>query len=197
MENETDPLPFDGDVAEIMDQIILTGQVSNKKQELGYFPTPAAVVDRLLDIAQIEPGMLVLEPSAGQGAIAGALPDRHNVSCIEIDRNNVDVLLSKGMHVLCDDFLSIRSRPRWDRMVMNPPFAKQDDVRHVLHALTMLKPKGRLVSVMASGITFRTNALTNKLRAIIDERGSIEALPANSFAESGTNVNTVIVTIDN
>src|ERR1700679_1317991 len=61
---------FESDAAEIMDTIILTGKVTNKKQELGYFPTPTAIVKRLLELAEIEQGMLVLEPSAGQGAIA-------------------------------------------------------------------------------------------------------------------------------
>jgi type I restriction-modification system DNA methylase subunit len=80
---------------------------------------------------------------------------------------------------------------------MNPPFAKQADIRHVMHAMAFLAPQGRLVSVMASGVTFRTNALTENFRELMKaHNGTIEALPESTFAESGTNVNTVIVTME-
>ena len=41
----------------------------------GYFQTPKALIDRMLCCAEIEPGMQVLEPSAGAGAIADAIRD--------------------------------------------------------------------------------------------------------------------------
>jgi hypothetical protein len=44
---------FPSESAEIMDQIILTGEIANKQKELGYFPTPPLVVARLLEIAKI------------------------------------------------------------------------------------------------------------------------------------------------
>jgi hypothetical protein len=60
---------FDGDAAERMDQIILSGSVEVPKDEFNFFPSPPAVIERLMELADIEPGMRVLEPSAGQGAI--------------------------------------------------------------------------------------------------------------------------------
>lgn len=38
----------------------------------GFFPTPPAVIERMLEAAEIEPGHLVLEPSAGKGDLADA-----------------------------------------------------------------------------------------------------------------------------
>lgn len=195
---------FDGDAADIMDQIVLTGEVLNKKQELGDFPSPPAVVARLMEIAQIEPGMRVLEPSAGTGNIAVEMAKRgaRPVHCFEINPDNSDKLsarlgeVTRVWSIVHFDFLTVEPPPEialYDRIVMNPPFAKLADVKHVLHALKFLAPGGRLVSVMSAGITFRTNSLTNTLRQQITE---IEPLPEGSFAESGTMVNTVIVTIN-
>ena len=64
---------FESDAADRIDQIIVTGDVEIPKDEFNYFPTPPDVVDRLMEIARIELGMLCLEPSAGRGAIAVAM----------------------------------------------------------------------------------------------------------------------------
>jgi phospholipid N-methyltransferase len=188
---------FDGDAAEIMDQIILTGHISNKKQELGFFPTPPAVVNRLLELAQIESGMRVLEPSAGTGNILKAIIPSADKVAVEINPEFIPKLelCGSGIHVYEGDFLSYNWPDKFDRVIMNPPFAKNVAPAHVLHALAFLKHGGRLVSVMPSSVTFRTDTLNRMVRAAVEAGGSIEALPENSFTESGTNVNTVIVTL--
>jgi len=194
---------FAGDAADAMDQIILTGSVTIP-QDFGYFPTPPAVVARLLELAELRPRHRVLEPSAGQGAIAYEVVKRigARVDCVELLDANIKALqalerdgnLNGTLHQA--DFLSIEPQPFYDRIVMNPPFAKQADVHHVLHALKFLKPIGLLVAVMAGGVTFRDNKLTVGFRDLVDERGgTIDPLPEGSFKASGTGVNTAIVTI--
>ena len=189
---------FNGDAAEIMDRIILTGKVTDKQQELGYFPTPEPVIERLLDLADIQPEMLVLEPSAGQGAIAAAIvPITERLDCFEIDADNVEVLQKVTFRHLQVDFLTLPPYALYDRVVMNPPFAKQADIRHVLHAFKFLKPGGRLVSVMSAGVEFRTNKLTTDFRQFVAaHNGTIEKLPEGSFSASGTDISTLIVTMD-
>lgn len=101
-----------------------------------------------------------------------------------------------GAIVTKADFLLASPNPVYDRVMMNPPFAKQADIRHVLHALKFLRPDGLLVSVMSAGVTFRDNRLTQDFRDLVRSRGGdIEALPDGAFKASGTMVNTVIVTI--
>ncbi len=188
---------FDKEARERVDEIILTGEVEVPKDEFNYFPSPSAVVSRLVELADPS-GLLVLEPSAGQGAIACACVDAGAaVDCIELMEENHQALLRAGlMKVTTADFLSVTPEPKYDRVVMNPPFAKQQDIKHVLHALKFLKPDGLLVSVMASSVTFRDNKLTQDFRDLIRERGGdIEALPEAAFKASGTMVRTVIVTI--
>jgi predicted RNA methylase len=193
---------FPVDAADAMEQIIQTGEVTlirTIQQDFGYFPTPEPVLRRLIQIADLESGMLVLEPSAGKGAIAYHCADMLCVvDCVELlDANYValagDPRLGKVQKA---DFLAIEPSPLYDRVVMNPPFAKQADIHHVKHALKFLKPDGLLVSVMSASVTFRDNKLTQDFRDLVRARdGDIEALPDGAFKESGTGVRTVIVTI--
>lgn len=193
---------FPVDAADAMEQIVQTGEVTlirTIQQDFGYFPTPPAVVARLIELADIEPGMAVLEPSAGQGAIANAVADLGaTVDCYELLRENYLILTGnlKLRHVRPMDFLAQAPEASYDRIVMNPPFAKQADIHHVNHALRFLKPGGLLVSVMSAGVTFRDNKLTQDFRDLIRARGGdIEVLPDGAFKESGTGVRTVVVTI--
>ncbi len=192
---------FTTDAAERIDQMLLTGSVDLPKDEFNFFPSPPAVVARLLELAGIEGGMRVLEPSAGKGAIAypcaaaGAIVD-----CYEIQQGNA---FSLAMYAPNDlgktktaDFLTVAPVAAYDRVVMNPPFLKQADIKHVTHALQFLRPGGLLVAVMAAGVTFRSDARTTAFRELVKERGGhIEPLPDNSFKASGTGVNTVIAVI--
>lgn len=188
---------FPGDAAEAMEQILLTGQVTIP-QDFGYFPTPAPIFARLLELARIKPGMEVLEPSAGQGAIANAVATIATVDCIELLEANADKIAVGGnvRSLLRGDFLAQFPQQRYDRVVMNPPFGKQDDIRHVNHALQFLKPGGLLVAVMATGVLFRENRLTVEFRNLVANRGgAIDELPEGAFKASGTMVRTVIATI--
>lgn len=190
---------FPDDAAELLEPVILTGEITHARDEFGYFPTPPAVVDRLIALADLGPGMTVLEPSAGQGALAAAAAAaRGIVDCVELLDANAAILRQCDDYrdVTTGDFLAIEPVWLYDRVVMNPPFARQADVVHVTHALRFLRPGGRLVSVMSAGVTFRSYRLTADLRELIADRGGeIIPLPADSFKESGTGVNTVIVVV--
>lgn len=78
-----------------------------KSDGLDFFPTPAEVADQMVEAADIEPGMLVLEPSGGMGHIAdrirlaGAEPD---VGEIAEDRR--ELLEEKGYNVVARDFMA-------------------------------------------------------------------------------------------
>lgn len=191
---------FADDAAEAIEQILLTGEVVSAKQQFGYFPTPAAVVDRLVDLADLSRGMDVLEPSAGRGAIAVPLAELGLfVSCIELQERNAAYLAGLDVtginNVICGDFLTMEPRTMFDRIVMNPPFAKQADIAHVVHALNFLKPGGLLAAVMSAGVLFRAG-LAAEFRDLVTKRGgTFEEVPEGAFKESGTGVRTVIAVI--
>ena len=113
-----------------------------------------------MDIANIRPGMLVLEPEAGRGDIAFACIDAGAiVDCYELMQANFDFLASSGrfnsVHHM--DFLEATPEPIYDRIVMNPPFLKQADIKHVQHALRFLKPDGQT----AASQLWRTSAVVD------------------------------------
>ncbi|MEU7338671.1 class I SAM-dependent methyltransferase [Streptomyces sp. NPDC007074] len=191
---------FDGDAAAIIEPVILTGEIVSTRQQFGYFPTPAPVVQQLLGHARVEPGMRVLEPSAGRGAIALAAADAGGlVDCVEIQEQHAAVIGDAhhlNVTVVVADFLTTVPQPVYDRVVMNPPFARQDDIRHVLHAWKAVRPGGLLVAVMSNGVTFRDTPLTREFQALLKaEGGGLHPLPEGAFRESGTGVTTVIAVI--
>src|SRR5690606_19140796 len=163
------------------------------------FPTPRAIVVELMELAAIQPGMKVLEPSAGKGAIAYAIAEIAKPDCIELMEANYSALAGdiKLGTVTRTDFLTVEPSGDYDRVVMNPPFSRQKDIRHVMHAFKFLKPGGRLVSVMSNGVTFRGDRLTNEFRALVESAdGVIDELPEGAFKDSGTMVRTVVVTLN-
>jgi predicted RNA methylase len=184
-----------------IDPIILTGEVMNAKQEFGFFQSTPLVVARVMEIANISAGMRVLEPSAGHGALALAASARDAVvDCIEILPANVQHLTEldrknpRFHNIWQGDFLTFAPTHVYDRIVMNPPFAKQADIQHVLHAGLFLKPGGKLVSVMSAGVRFRDTKLTRMFRAYVEAaEHDYEDLPDGSFKESGTGVRACIV----
>ncbi len=186
---------FSEDPTDRLETVLLTGEIVPPKK-YGYFPTPADLAQRVVDAADIEKGHLVLEPSAGQGAIAGRVPKSATVHCVELLTDNSTALKKQGLEVIAHDFTLLQPVPTYDRVVMNPPFERQQDIDHVMRAWEFLKPGGRLVSIMASSVLFRDNRKTVEFRKLANEYGTIERLPEGSFKESGTGVNTVLVTMD-
>ncbi|MGB5217376.1 MAG: hypothetical protein WBN66_03660 [Smithella sp.] len=193
---------FQEDPTARLEYLINSGEVELPEKN-SYFPTPKAIAEKIVSYAAIKPGMKVLEPSAGQGAIMECLlPVECTIDCIELLPENVQVLRAKGFFVAEADFLtSTCDGYKYDRVVMNPPFSyeghPQADIDHVTHALSFLAEKGRLVSIMSSGVLFRENKKTVAFREMVAEMGGyFERLPEGSFKESGTNVNTCFVVIE-
>jgi predicted RNA methylase len=169
-----------------------------------YFPTPPAVVEQMIHVADLEPGMTVLEPSAGMGAIAGPVHALGClVDCVELSADLARVL-DEGCYrqVIRADFLEYGPRDNpagaeyYDRVMMNPPFSGQADIKHVTHAHGFLKPGGLVVAIMAAGVEFRQDKTAETFRKLVaDHGGRIERLPGDAFEGSGANVRTVLVTI--
>ena len=54
---------FDHSPADEIDDIILTGEYTDKKKEFQFFPTPSDIAEKLCDFAGINENTTVLEPS--------------------------------------------------------------------------------------------------------------------------------------
>lgn len=160
------------------------------------FPTPQDLAQRMIDEADIQPGEDVLEPSAGTGVLVGAMggrmfghnPERGSITAFEINtdlsnRLKVDYPLTE---VFTRDFLEHKAGD-FHKIIMNPPFGKGADIKHIKHAASMLAPGGLLVALCANGPRQQ-----EQLQPMAD---TWEDLPAGTFKEQGTGVNTALLTI--
>jgi predicted RNA methylase len=154
------------------------------------FQTPREVVKTMIDYADLEPGMSVLEPSAGTGSIIAEIPLSCPIVAVEVNSALASLLRAQGRALVVEsDFLTLDpgTLGRFDRILMNPPFDHGVDIKHILHAQKFLKPDGRLVAICADG---------PKQREEFDGIAYLyESLPAGTFADAGTNVNTAIVVL--
>ena len=180
-------------------------ELKNPKTSLaknyGHFPTPELVAYDVIEMARlyknVNPPLQVLEPSAGEGNIARlAAKEGVIVDCIEIQPHLAKILEASGQYrrVMQGDFLAHPPKPIYDRVVMNPPFDRERDIDHVMHAMKFLKDDGILVAVMSAGTEWRE---TKKSRAFRDYMNGLNAswrdLPMGAFSEVGTNVNTIVL----
>ncbi len=178
---------------------LLGGTVSDAKAA-GFWPTPPALVARLIHLAEVDSSHVCLEPSAGHGAIADELSRivaPSHLTLVELLPENCRVLRGKGYEVFEADFLTAPLPATFDRVVMNPPFERKQDIAHVKRAFSLLAPGGRLVSVMAGGVEFREDKVTAAFREFVYEHGHMERNPDGAFDASGTGVRTVNVVLAN
>lgn len=82
----------------------------------------------------------------------------------------------------------------YTRIIMNPPFAKHQDVDHILAAYNLLSSGGVLVSVVSPSPFFRTDkksvVFQNWIREVDAE---VIDVPEGAFKESGTMIRTKII----
>ncbi|MBO9599845.1 MAG: methyltransferase [Cohnella sp.] len=183
-----------------------TRAVKQRESELarskieGFFPTPPAIVQQMLDAAGIEEGMSVLEPSAGKGNIADAIREAQpnaSLDVIEINGALRELLQEKGHRVTSEDFMEADGS--YDRIIMNPPFERGQDIEHVQRAYGLLAPGGRIVAIMSEGPFFRGDKNAAAFREWLESvGGTSEKLPEGAFksSERPTGVATRLVVID-
>lgn len=189
---------FQEDPSGLLEQIA-NREKRNLKKEFQFFGTPDHLADRLVELAEIGGGT-ILEPSAGQGAIVKAIHREgrfRKIYGFELMPLNQAILQKiDGFELLGSDFLTECNR-QFDRIIANPPFAKNQDIDHILKMYECLAPGGRLVSI--AGIHWRhsNNKKEKTFREWLEDvNAEIEDVAAGEFKESGTTVATVIITID-
>lgn len=164
------------------------------------FPTPSAIAGRMVDEAQIRRGEYVGEFSAGTGRILTAVSELFDFNEIQVTAVEINPRLARALtsrfpaaRVICADFMACGDElGKFDKIIINPPFANGQDIAHTCRALDFLRSGGRLVSICANGP--RQN---EKMLPLVEAKGGTwEELPNGTFVESGTNVRTVLLTID-
>lgn len=186
---------FPGEAEELVDTAILTGEVTDKKKEFQFFSTPPELAKRVVEWAEIESMHSVLEPSAGTGALVNQMTCG-DVDCLELMTENFRSLIAQGYAVANVDFLTIAPKEQYDRVIMNPPFCKGQDIAHVTHALKFLRPGGILVAILSPGFTFRKEKKYQEFNDLLDHHTSEwKPIEEGAFKSSGTLVNTVMLKV--
>ena len=153
-------------------------------KDLQYYPTPRPAVDQLLRNLYIKRDSKVLEPSCGDGCILDALPPCDAVG-VEFHTGRALEARAKGHSVVIGNFLEMPPEPKYDFVIMNPPFYGRHYVKHIDHAKKFLNEGGILVSILPATAWYDHGAVSGKWRD----------LPVGSFSDSGTNVPTGILTV--
>ena len=182
---------FPSDAAPKLAAILGSGvSVDEKKRNQSFF-TPSELASHVASIADVR-GYNVLEPSAGRGALAIACMNAgaRAVDCCEYNLEYVEHLSQSGFAVMHADFLTLPAVDPYPRIVMNPPFTRNQDIAHVRHALKWLKPGGTLVAIMLNNQTRKGFVDLN-----VEYDPEIEEIERGAFKESGTEISTLIVKI--
>lgn len=193
----------DGDPAELLDNVILAGEITDLKKQYQFFSTPRPIAEKMCELAELDSTCIVLEPSCGKGDLADVIYEAgvKELVGLELNREMEKHLTGKPYATLTGiDFLEFVKDPGiktpWTRIVMNPPFSRQQDIDHILTAYGILRPGGILVSVVSESPFFRSNKKSVDFRAFLDEHEAvIVPLEEGAFKESGTMVRTRLVKI--
>ncbi len=179
-----------------------SGAVVDEKKTYQFFETPDELGKTIVALAgaDLDESCDVLEPSAGKGAIARLIPNPSRIVCVELRQNLCDEISGYGFRqVVCADFLEIKPDDlgRFDRIIMNPPFTGNQDIRHIRHAYKFLKPGGRIISICSEHPFFANDKESLDFRTWLKKvEGQACDNDDDAFKVSGTLVKTRTVCIE-
>jgi len=189
---------FEHDPKPLIQRVIL-GEDVNLKKDFQFFATPSGLVEKMIQLADLKKTDVVLEPSAGRGAIVEQLiPLVSKVEMCEFMKQNRDYLeRERGYEVAWGDFLALNTSWKYDKIVANPPFTKNQDITHVMKMYEHLESGGRIVTIMSQSWLTGSQKKQVEFREFLESVGaSIEKIDSGEFKESGTSVATTLVVID-
>lgn len=190
---------FDFDATRVAG-ILMSGKRCYLKQEFQFFSTPPALAEWLVSLSDVKPGYAVLEPSAGTGAIIKAI----HKTCPEVVVDAFELMpenrqtLEKMINVSLVDEDFTQGVPRlYDRIFANPPFARNQDIRHARMMYDALDPNGGEMCVITS--RHWVNAPEKECEQFRNWLHEVNAetheIPNGVFDESGTSVATMAIVI--
>lgn len=174
------------------------GEDVNNKKDFQFFATPDEVINLMLTKASLTSKDVVLEPSAGQGAIVDRIAAIvKEVHLCELMPENRQILEKKGYHIMWDDFTTLDTDKKFDKILANPPFTKNQDIDHVLKMYEHLKSGGRIVTIMGPSWVEGSQKKQVEFRNWLAKLGATyEPIEEGAFKKSGTGIKTYMVVID-
>lgn len=172
-------------------------------KDLQFYGTPAKVAQDILNHRYSRDwfkGKRILEPSCGDGALLKALraagADPRLMFGVEVHSVRAAQCRLHGFPVLTANFLDTAFDKLFDVVFMNPPFYGKHYAKHVLHAWSLLAPGGTLIAILPATARYDHGELDELVKANSGRWSEPwQDLPVGSFSESGTNINTTVLTL--
>ena len=177
----------------------LLGNNIKVKKDIQLFETPESIADKLVEYAEIDNYQTILEPSAGRGRIIKSI--QKVCSCQidyceinDVNRKYLDEI--KNINFLEEDFLKLKTNKKYTRILANPPFAKNQDIDHIMKMYELLSEKGILVSISSNHWQMAKEKKCQEFRKFIEyTNAEVIELQNGDFKESGTLVKGNIIII--
>lgn len=118
----------------------------------GFFPTPEKEVSKMAMYAGIEKGDDVADLSAGKGDILEYVRENYDCNLFAAEKMGClrEILKLKEINLIGNDALKVTQK--FDKILLNPPFEKGQDIAHVQYAFeNNLKAGGTLVAILSMG----------------------------------------------
>ncbi|MDK9702511.1 MAG: DUF4942 domain-containing protein [Sulfuritalea sp.] len=166
-----------------------------------FYPTPPDLAARAWGKFKNREFTRVLEPSAGDGALADANPRERDyyrrnipIDCCELDISKHPMLRAKDYDVVGVDFMQFSSGSIYSHVILNPPFA--NGAAHVLKAWDLVWDAEIVAIINAETVRNRCSKERQMLGNLIDQFGEVEFI-ADAFmvpdAERKTAVEVALV----
>lgn len=190
------------DVVEALGRISALGLTHSRRSEeqvaLDQFSTPLELAALAALAAQIRPGDLVLEPSAGTGMLAimadvcGARLHLNELAATRAELlDGVFASSTRSRYDATTLHDRVPTAGQFDAVVMNPPFT--DIEAHLLSAGKCVADGGRVAAIVPASF-FESQGL-GRFSRLFAVRATI-ILPDNAFAKHGTGVETGLFVFD-
>ena len=165
-----------------------------------FYPTPAHLINKMLDGIDFKQINSILEPSAGKGDIVEVVKNKFkyryssynwlekekqlDIDCIEIDDNLQHILKGKNFRIVHNDFLTFESYKKYDLIVANFPFSEGD--KHLLKAIEIQERTGGKIVCLINAETIKnpySNTRKDLLQKLEDYNANIEYIQ-NAFVDA-------------
>lgn len=180
--------------------ILEEASCTDARKKYQFYETPEWIADMMAEDLYIQPDDRVLEPSAGKGRLINAVhrlqPDTV-VDCYEMMATNRKELGKlRNVRILGDDFMEREDREEYDAIIANPPFRRNQDIRHVMKMYGNLKEGGRMAIITGTHWTYAQDRESRDFREWINGKCTHRTeLQNGQFRESGTDIGTVYMVI--
>lgn len=178
------------------------------REKDAFFPTPVKVVDKMIETANLKPDSIMLESSAGTGRILDEakkiINSVGNFVVIEMNGERQRILRDKGYKVdfngtfedSLKDSETLKKIKNCDKVVINPPFKNDSDVKHLLISYMFCADKADVVSILQENSLYYDRQIHRVFKEFLSLIGKdayeVVSLPAGSFKDELTTVDTVI-----